>query len=89
MLIDRNVDAHGTRAMAQTLLDHLWTHEAQRVLATCGLRPVDESVGAGLSEQLPLPQDLWTVDQIGGWTRIEAQLRSLLEPSSAPAASGR
>lgn len=89
VLIDRNVDARGTRPMAQALLDHLWSREAQRVLATCGLRPVDEAVAVGRSEQLPLPQDLWTVDQLGGWPRIEEQLRSWLEPPAAPAASGR
>ncbi|HEX6811142.1 MAG TPA: sulfate ABC transporter substrate-binding protein [Planctomycetota bacterium] len=66
-LIDRNVDAHGVRAEAQAFFEYLWTTEAQKKLAYCGFRPVDDAVAAANRSQFPQPKDLWTIEYLGGW----------------------
>jgi sulfate transport system substrate-binding protein len=80
-LIDKNVDAHGVRAEAQAFFEYLWTTEAQKKLAYCGFRPVDDAVAAATDSQFPRPKDLWTIEALGGWDRA---VRAIRAPLPAP-----
>ena len=89
VLLDHNVDRHGTRTVAQALLEHLWTTDAQVLLANCGLRPVDPVAAAGRELQFPLPADLWTIEQLGGWPHVGEQIQRLLTAATAPASPAK
>jgi sulfate transport system substrate-binding protein len=73
-LIDKYVDKHGTREVAQAFVDFLWTAEAQQVYAKYGLRPVDKTVAAQVQQQFPKVEDLWTMDYLGGWKKVTEEL---------------
>jgi sulfate transport system substrate-binding protein len=73
-VIDANADHHRLRKEAEALLRYLWTVEAQKRLAFCGLRPVDPAVAAETEQQFPRPADLWTIDDLGGWERATREI---------------
>lgn len=79
VVVDRNADSHGVRAVAEGLLQFLWTPKIQAKLAFCGLRPVDPDVFAAASEQFPQPADLWTIADLGGW---EEAIRAVGVPAA-------
>jgi sulfate/thiosulfate-binding protein len=64
-VVDGNADRHGVRAIAEGLLQYLWSEEGQQQLASGGLRPVVPSAAG----RLPQPDDLWTIADLGGWDR--------------------
>jgi sulfate/thiosulfate transport system substrate-binding protein len=71
-LVDSNVDAHGTRAVAQAYLEFLYTPEAQEIAAHRYYRPRDPGVAARYRAQFPAVE-LDTVDSVfGGWSRAQA-----------------
>lgn len=78
-VVDRNVDTHGVRAVAEGLLEFLWTPKIQAKLAFCGLRPVDPDVFAAARAQFPQPEDLWTIADLGGW---EKAMRAIEVPAA-------
>jgi sulfate transport system substrate-binding protein len=73
-LVDKNVDKHGTRAVAQAYLEFLYTPEGQQIIASHYYRPRDL--------QHAVPEDaarfpdvrLVTIDEaFGGWQRAQKQ----------------
>jgi sulfate transport system substrate-binding protein len=78
VVIDSHADKHGLRDVAEALITYLHTREAQRLLASYGLRSVHPIVAkeqaAGRSE----PEDLWKIDALGGWERAS---REILAPA--------
>jgi sulfate transport system substrate-binding protein len=42
--------------------------------ASYGLRPVDETVVADRPDEFPAVRDLWTIDALGGWNRVETEI---------------
>ncbi len=66
-LIDKNVDKHGVRPVAEAFVDFLASKEAQRAFAKYGLRSVDSEVAAEVQAQFPPVNDLWKIDFLGGW----------------------
>jgi len=74
-LIDKNVDKHGSREVAEAFVNFLWTQDAQQGFAQYGLRPVvPTAVGADLLGQFPAVPDLWKVDYLGGWKKVAAEI---------------
>jgi sulfate/thiosulfate-binding protein len=71
-LVDRNVDKHGTRAVADAYLKFLYTKQAQELIAQNFYRPADAEIAAKYAGKYPkLP--LVTVDQVfGGWQKAQA-----------------
>jgi sulfate/thiosulfate-binding protein len=67
-----NTTKHPEKAKA--FVDFLYTPEAQRAWAEAGFRPVDESVAAEFADDFPTPEKLWTVDDLGGWDKVNAEL---------------
>ena len=71
--IDASVDRHGCREIAEGFISFLATPEAQKAFAYYGLRPVDDSVLADRPDEFPVVKDLWTIDALGGWNRVEKE----------------
>jgi len=71
--VDRNVDRHGTRAVAQAYLEFLYTPEGQELAARSFYRPRDPAVAARYAARFP-KIDLVTVDgAFGGWAQAQAK----------------
>jgi sulfate/thiosulfate transport system substrate-binding protein len=71
-VVDRNVDRHGTRAVAQAYLEFLYTLEGQELAAKHFYRPRDPKVAAKHAARFP-KIDLVTIDGVfGGWEKAQA-----------------
>jgi sulfate/thiosulfate transport system substrate-binding protein len=70
-IVDRNVDKHGNRALAQAYLEYLYTPEGQEIVAKHFYRPRLASVAAKYRERfVDIP--LLTIDRdFGGWTKAQ------------------
>src|SRR5215831_10380925 len=74
-LIDKNVDKHGVREVAEEFMKFLYTEEAQRGYAKYGLRPVvPTAVSAETLAQFPKVEDLWKIDYLGGWKKVSEEI---------------
>jgi sulfate transport system substrate-binding protein len=72
-VVDRNVDKHGTREVAQAYLEYLYSPPAQDVVARHFYRPTDQQVAARYAAQFP-QLSLFTVDEVfGGWARAQEE----------------
>ncbi|HZA10887.1 sulfate ABC transporter substrate-binding protein [Mycobacterium sp.] len=54
--------------------NYQYTPEAQRLWAQAGFRPVDPAVAAEFAGEFPLPQKLWTIADLGGWSAVDPAL---------------
>lgn len=70
-VVDKNVDKHGTRQVAEAFVKFLFTPEAQREFAKVGFRPVDPSVSKEVAGNFPKVTKLFTVKELGGWNTIQ------------------
>lgn len=70
-VVDKNVDKHGTREVAQAFVEFLYTPESQREFAKVGFRPVDPGVGEETAKQYTKLKTLFTVQDLGGWDTIQ------------------
>lgn len=66
-VVDRNVDKHGTRRVAEAFVKYLFTPEAQREFARVGFRPVNAGVAKEFTKKYPRINKLFTVRDVGGW----------------------
>jgi len=56
---------------ANAFFDFLHSSKGQRIFGQVGYRPVDKKV---LSEfDFPQPPDLFTIDDLGGWEKVDAE----------------
>jgi ABC-type sulfate transport system substrate-binding protein len=71
-IVDKVVDKHGTRAVAEEYLRYLYSKEGQEIAAKHFYRPRDPEIAAKHAAQFPnIP--LVTIDAaFGGWTRAQA-----------------
>lgn len=67
-IVDTYVDKHGTREVAEAFVDFLFTKEAQEIFAKHGLRSPDQEVAQATADQYPPIEDLFTIDEFGGWS---------------------
>jgi sulfate/thiosulfate transport system substrate-binding protein len=68
-----NIDIAKTRtapAAAQQFLDYVLSRPAQQRFADWGYRPVDAAVLAANASRFPNPPGLFTIDDLGGWSRV-------------------
>ena len=61
-------------AAAEAFRDFLYTPEAQKLWAQAGFRPVDPTVAKEFAGKFPQPTKLWTIDDLGGWKAVDADL---------------
>jgi sulfate transport system substrate-binding protein len=70
-VVDKVVDRHGTRKLAQAYLAYLYTDEGQTIAAKNYYRPRSPNVPAQFTRQFPKLK-LYTVDDtFGGWARAQ------------------
>jgi sulfate transport system substrate-binding protein len=72
-VVDKNVDKHGTRQVAEAFVDFLYTTEAQQEFAKLGYRPVNPSVAEEVASKYPQLQTLFTVQDLGNWDTVQKQ----------------
>jgi sulfate/thiosulfate transport system substrate-binding protein len=69
--------SHPTQAKA--FVNWLWTPAAQTIWAKKGYRPVVASVASEFASTFPTPSQLFTIDDLGGWTKVK---KEFFDPST-------
>jgi sulfate/thiosulfate transport system substrate-binding protein len=66
-VVDKVVDRHGTRKVAEEYLKYLYSHEGQKIAAKHYYRPIDKKVPTRLAKLR-----LYTIEQaFGGWQKAQ------------------
>jgi sulfate/thiosulfate-binding protein len=73
-IVDKYVDKHGTREVAEAFVDFLYTKEVQRSFAKYGFRPVDEEVLKEFAAKYPVPPLLFDMSYLGGWDKVNEEI---------------
>jgi sulfate/thiosulfate transport system substrate-binding protein len=60
-------------AQANAFLKYQWSAAGQKIWAQQGYRPVDPAVAKQFASQFPQPAQLFTIDSLGGWTKVKDQ----------------
>jgi sulfate/thiosulfate transport system substrate-binding protein len=70
-VVDKFVDKHGTRKVAQAYLEYLYSEEGQDIAGRNYYRPTDAKVAAKYSDQFP-KINLFRIDDVfGGWQKAQ------------------
>ncbi len=70
-VVDRNVEKHRVKTIAEAFVRFLYTPEAQREFAKAGFRPVNSTVSKEFASKFPKITKLATIDSFGGWDAAE------------------
>ncbi len=70
-VVDKNVDKHNTREVAEAFVDFLYSAEAQQEFALLGYRPVNPSVVVEAAKNYPKIKTLFTIQDLGGWDIVQ------------------
>lgn len=70
-VVDKNVDKHGTRAVAEDYLKYLYSPEGQEIAARNHYRPRDPEVYKKYAGEFP-PVSLFSIDALDGWKKVQA-----------------
>jgi len=79
-VVDKNVDKHGVRDVAEAFVQFCFTEPAQRSFAKFGLRPVLPNIAEEFKQKFPVPELLFEMDYLGGWAEVE---KSIYGPEGA------
>jgi sulfate/thiosulfate-binding protein len=60
-------------AQAKAFLKYQWSTAGQTIWAQQGYRPVDPAVAKKFASKFPTPPQLFTIDSLGGWTKVKDQ----------------
>jgi sulfate/thiosulfate-binding protein len=69
-VIDKNVDKHNNREVAEAFVDFALSPPSQRSFARYGFRPVDQEVAAEFAQTYPQPKYLFDIIYLGGWNKV-------------------
>lgn len=72
-IVDKVVDARGSRDAAKAYLDFLYTPEGQKISAENGNRVQDEAVAAEFKDQFPEVRLVTVEDVFGGWDKVQSE----------------
>ena len=70
-VVDKNVDDHGTRKVAEAYLQFLYSPEGQEIAAKNFYRPTDPAVAAKYKSQFPDIPMVTIDDTFGGWQEAQ------------------
>jgi sulfate/thiosulfate transport system substrate-binding protein len=59
-----------SKPQAKAFVQFALSQPAQEIFAKHGYRPVDQSVAQQFTKQFPVPKGLFTIDDLGGWTKV-------------------
>jgi sulfate transport system substrate-binding protein len=68
---------HQTQAKA--FLAYQWSSAGQTIWGQQGYRPVDPAVAKQFASKFPTPPQLFTIDYLGGWTKVK---KTFFDPAS-------
>ncbi len=66
-VVDKNVEKHHNRQLAESYVDYLFSEGAQKIFAQYGFRPVHPKVQKEFSGKFAEVKDLFTIRDFGGW----------------------
>ena len=72
-----NIDIATTQdapEQAKSFVDYVLSEAGQKKFAEWGYRPVNESVLAANKDKFPNPPGLFTIEDLGGWDKLNAEL---------------
>jgi sulfate/thiosulfate transport system substrate-binding protein len=72
-VVDKVVDARGSRKIAEAYLNYLYTPEAQEIIATHFNRPIDKDVAAKHAKDFAEVRLLTVEDVFGGWKKVNEE----------------
>jgi len=72
-IVDKVADAHGSRDIAKSYLEFLYTPEGQKILAENGNRVRDEKVAAEFKSSFPEVKLLTVEEVFGGWAKAQKE----------------
>jgi sulfate transport system substrate-binding protein len=72
------------REAAEAFKAFLYSPEGQRAWGEAGFRPVDDAVAKEFADQFPAPEKLYTIEELGGWDKVNAEL---FEPETGSVAA--
>lgn len=76
-MVDRNVDKHHVRDIAEAFLAFLHSEDAQRAFAEYDFRTVTPvTAGSQPAKTFPQPAHLFTIAELGGWEKVASLLFS-------------
>jgi sulfate transport system substrate-binding protein len=75
-IVDRNVDEHCVREVAEEFVAYLHTEEVKEIFADAGYRSTDIADAKEGGDGFPAIEDLWDVDEFGGWDGLTDTLFS-------------
>jgi sulfate/thiosulfate transport system substrate-binding protein len=76
-IVDKNVDEHCVRDVAEAFVEYLHSDEAKEIFTDVGfLRSTDAKEAQKGGGQFPAIEDLFTVEEIGGWDALNEKLFS-------------
>jgi sulfate transport system substrate-binding protein len=75
-VVDQNVDKHCVREVAEAFVEYLHGDEAKQIFADAGYRSTDLATAQKGGGDFPAIEDLWDVDEFGGWDALTDKLFS-------------
>jgi len=75
-VVEKNVDKHGTRKLAEAYLDYLYSDEGQEIVARHYFRPRDARFAERYAKQSASIRLLTIVEMFGGWRNAQKALFS-------------
>jgi len=72
-IVDKVADKQGSRELAKSYLDFLYTPEGQKIAAEHGNRVRDEKVAAEFKDKFPEVRLVTVEDVFGGWDKVQAE----------------
>lgn len=73
-VVDKNVDKHGTREVAEAFVEFLHSPDAQHKFVEYGFRAVDEEVAGDTADRFVVPAGLFDIAYLGGWQHVRETL---------------
>jgi sulfate/thiosulfate transport system substrate-binding protein len=71
-VVDKVVDRHGTRKVAEAYLQFLYSKQGQEIIARNFYRPRDAQIAASYASQFPALKLVTIDDTFGGWEKAQA-----------------
>lgn len=75
-VVDKNVEKHGTRKVAEAFIAFLHKDETQRLFVEHGFRSVNENVAEDTKDRYIVPEELFDITYLGGWSEVKGTLYS-------------
>ncbi|MGF1934207.1 MAG: sulfate ABC transporter substrate-binding protein [Nostoc sp. ChiQUE02] len=72
-VVDKNVDKHGTRPIAEAFIKFLYTPDSQREFAKLGFRPVNLAIAKETEGNFPQIKTIFKAEDLGEWDEIQAK----------------